>query len=123
MEIKQYFYLFKKWLWLLILGGIIGGLVGYFISSSQPVVYETSTRIMVSRGLDQEGASYYFYNEVQLAKTYTQLINTQPVLDRLSEQLGFKVSAGQISVKQVQDSLVLDVTVSDNDAQRTALIR
>ncbi len=122
MEIKQYFYLFKKWLWLLILGGIIGGLIGYFFSTTQPTVYQTSTRIMVSRGLDQEGASYYFYNEIQLAKTYTQLINTRPVLDKLSEQLGFNVSEGQISIKQVQDSLVLDVTVSDNDAQRTALI-
>lgn len=122
MEIKQYFYLFKKWLWLLILGGLIGGLVGYFISSRQPEVYQTSTRIMVSRGLDQEGSSYYFYNEIQLAKTYTQLINTRPVLDKLSEQLGFQVRENQVSIKQVQDSLVLDVTVSDNDAERTALI-
>ncbi len=122
MEIKQYFYLFKKWLWLLILGGVIGGLIGYFISSRQPEVYQTSTRIMVSRGLDQEGSSYYFYNEIQLAKTYTQLINTRPVLDKLSEQLGFQVRENQISIKQVQDSLVLDVTVSDNNAERTALI-
>ena len=122
MEIKQYFYLFKKWLWLLILGGIIGGLVGYFISSTQPVVYQTSTRIMVSRGLDQESAGYYFYNEIQLAKTYTQLINTRPVLDKLSEKVGYTVNESKISVKQVQDSLVLDLTVMDNDAERTAEI-
>lgn len=122
MEIKQYFFLIKKWAWLLLLGGIIGGLIGYFISTTQPTVYQTSTRIMVSRGLDQDSSGYYFYNEIQLAKTYSQLINTRPVLDILSEKLGFKVSEGQISVKQVQDSLVLDVTVSDNEAQRTALI-
>ncbi len=122
MEIKQYYSHFKKWLWLLILGGIIGGLIGFFVSSRQPVVYQAGTRIMVSRGLDTESASYYFYNEVQLAKTYTQLINTRPVLDKLSQQLGFNVNESQVAIKQVQDSLVLDVTVTDSIAERTALI-
>lgn len=122
MEIKQYFLLVKKWLWLLIAGGVIGVIIGYFVSATQPVVYQTFTEVMVSRGLDQDNAGYYYYNELQLAKTYSQLINTKPVLDILSERLGYNVSQGQISVRQVQDSLVLDVYVTDSNAQRTAEI-
>ncbi len=122
MEIKQYFYLIKKWAWLLILGAVVGGIIGFFVSSSQPVVYQTSTKIMVSRGMDQESTGYYFYNEIQLAKTYSQLINTGPVLKQLSEKLGYTVNSGQIGVKQVVDLLVLDLTVYDNNAERTAEI-
>lgn len=122
MEIKQYLFLIKKWAWLLVLGAVVGLMIGYFISSSQDVVYQTSTKIMVSRGLDQDSTSYYFYNEIQLAKTYTQLINTGPVLQKLSDKLGYNVTAGQIGVKQVVDSLVLDLTVTDNNAERTAEI-
>ncbi len=122
MEIKQYLYLIKKWAWLLLLGAAVGGVIGYFYSASQPVVYQTSTKIMVSRGLDQDSSSYYFYNEIQLAKTYSQLINTDPVMRKLSETLGYTVRSSQIKVNQVVDSLVLDLVVTDGNAERTAEI-
>jgi capsular exopolysaccharide synthesis family protein len=121
-EIKQYLLLFRKWLWLLVAGGLLGGLIGYLISLYQPTVYETATKIMVSRPLDQENQSYYFYNEIQLTKTYAQLINTGPILESLSGQLGYPVIKEQIEVKQIAESLLLEVTVQDNNPQRAAQI-
>lgn len=121
-DIRQYLLLFRKWLWLIVAGAVFGGLVGYLISLYQPTVYETATKIMVSRSLDQEGQSYYFFNEIQLTKTYAQLINTGPILQALSKRLGYEVSKGQIDVDQIAESLLLEITVQDQDPQRAAEI-
>jgi capsular exopolysaccharide synthesis family protein len=119
-EVRQYLLLFRKWFWLLLLGAILGGGLGYLISLYQPTVYETATKIMVSRTMDQDSQTYYFFNEIQLAKTYAQLINTGPVLEALSDQLGYPVKKSQIEVKQIADSLLLEVKVHDSDPQRAA---
>lgn len=121
-EIKQYLLLFRKWLGLLFIGFILGGGLGYLISLYQPTVYETITKIMVSRSMDQEGQTYYYLNEIQLAKTYAQLINTGPILQALSERLGYPVVKEQIAVKQIAESLLLEVRVQDHDPQRAAQI-
>jgi len=122
MEFRQYFLLLRKWVWLIILGAVLGGLAGFIISSRQPEVFRTTTKIMVSRALDQESQGYYFWNEVQLAKTYAQIINTSQVLKPLSEKLGYAVHSSQININQVQDSLLLNLTVTDSDPQRAVVI-
>jgi polysaccharide biosynthesis transport protein len=123
MELKQYLLLARKWLWLLVVGVILGGAVAYIFAARQPVVYQTQTRIMVSRASEQDATSYYStYNDIQLAKTYAQLITTEPVLKTLSERLGYKVSAGQIRVEQVTDSYLLQISVTDGDPTRAAEI-
>lgn len=75
---------------------------------------------MVSRAVEQENSFYSYYNEVQLAMTYSQLINTEPVLTALGEKLGYAVSSGQIQVEQIKDSLLMLVTVQDGNPQRAA---
>jgi len=120
MEIKQYFLLFRKWFWLLALGAILGGASAYLFSRSQPVVYQTSTRIMVSSASDNQNQSYNYYYDSQLVKTYAQIINSQPITKVLSERLGYPVSGGQIQVRQIPDSTLLQLTVTDNNPQHAA---
>ncbi len=122
VELKQYIYLLRKWLWLFLIGGLLGCAAGYLFSLYQPTIYETSTKILVSRAIDQDSQTYYFFNELQLAKTYAQLINTGLILQNLNQELGFEVGKDQISVRQVEDSLLLEITVRDSDPERAARI-
>lgn len=122
VELKQYIYLLRKWLWLFLIGGLLGCAAGYLFSLYQPTIYETSTKILVSRAIDQDNQTYYFFNELQLAKTYAQLINTGLILQNLNQELGFEVGKDQISVRQVEDSLLLEITVRDSDPERAARI-
>ena len=87
MEIRQYLLLLRKWAWLLILGGVLGGTVSYIYSKLQPDLYQTSTKIMVSAAQDQ-GNQYYYtaYNDIQLAQSYAQIINTEPMMQALEQQ-------------------------------------
>ncbi|MFM8320016.1 MAG: polysaccharide biosynthesis tyrosine autokinase [Chloroflexota bacterium] len=92
----------------------------YIYSSYQPVIYQTATRIMVSRAQDQESQVYSMYYDIQLAGSYAQLINTGPILDMLGEKLGYSVGKGQIGVNQVTNSQLIDLTVTDSVPQRAA---
>jgi polysaccharide biosynthesis transport protein len=122
MEIRQYLLFARKWFWLLILGGILGGAAAYVFSIFQPVIYQTSTQIMVSRAQDQENQNYYnIYGDIQLAQNYARLITTTPVLQALSDELGYPVHGG-ISVKQTSNTNLLEITVNGGDPTRIAQV-
>jgi len=123
MEIKQYLLLLRKWIWLLLIAAVVGGGVGYFLSTLQPTIYETSARFIVISSPEERVSSYYYtYNESQLAKSYSDMIATEQVLDILSDRLGFSVSPGQINVRPVTDSAIIEITVRDLNPEEAALI-
>ncbi len=123
MELRQYLFLLRKWSWLLILGALVGGGVGYYMSTRQPDVYQTNTRIMVMRAPEDRPTEYStVWSDIQLAKTYSQLISTGPVLKALGEELGYQVSGGQIRASQVPELFILEVSVRDGDPIRAAEI-
>jgi succinoglycan biosynthesis transport protein ExoP len=122
MELRQYFYLVLKWLWMLILGTVAGAVVAYGMALTQPLVYQAKTKVMVSRAPDQTISDYSIYSDLQLAKSYVELIVTQPVIDATSEKMGFKVSKGQVSVRQIPDTLLLEITVKDGNPGSAMLV-
>ena len=103
MEIKQYLLYLRKWAWLLVIGAVIGGGIAYYLGAQQPELYRTSTRVMVSRPQDDPNSVNYYsiYNDIQLGKTYAQLLAIDPVIQAVSDELGYQVSGGQIRVEQV----------------------
>ena len=118
MELRQYFYLFKRWAWLVILGLILGMVAGYVYSMNQTPVYQTTTKVMVSSSPNGMASNIYaIYGDQQLAQTYVQLLTTQPILDGVSETLGYKVSSGQITAQQIQSSPIIRITVEDTIPQ------
>ncbi|MEA3441023.1 MAG: polysaccharide biosynthesis tyrosine autokinase [Chloroflexota bacterium] len=122
MEIRQYLLILRKWFWLLLLGAVIGGGLGYFLSTRQPTIYQTRAKFMIISSPEERASNYYYtYNENQLAKSYSEMINTEQVLEILSERLGFRVSAGQIGVKTDPDSSIIEITVRDQNPERAAL--
>jgi capsular exopolysaccharide synthesis family protein len=120
MEIRQYLLLLRKWAWLLIIGGVLGGTVSYVFSKLQPDLYQTSTKIMVSAAQDQGSQSNYYsaYNDIQLAQSYAQIINTESIMQTLSKKLGYPVYS--VGVQSKPDSQVIELTASDGDPKRAA---
>ena len=123
MELKQYFQIVRRWLWLLILGFALGGGAGYYYSTLQKPVYQASTRLMIMSA-PQEQSYYYdtYYRDQQLTQTYLELLSTQPVLDAVGEELGSAISGGQIQAQQVRDTPVIELTIKDRDPGRAAAI-
>lgn len=123
MELKDYVRIVQRWVWLLVLGVVLGGGAGYLISSYQTPVYQTVSRVMVMRPPQQESVSDYAYlSGQQLTQTYIQLMTTQPVLDAASAALGYEVKLEQISVQQIRDTQVIQLTVEDQDPAQVVQI-
>ncbi len=123
MEIKQFLFLIRKWFWLLILGGILGGAAAFIFSIRQPEIFQTTSKMLVQSPVDAQTSYYYsYYDDVQRVKNYIQLLTTEPVLKALSDKLGYQVTANLIETKQVQDSQIVEITVKNTDPIRAATI-
>ena len=120
MEIRTYLLLLRKWAWLLILGTFVGGIASFGYSLTQQTIYQTATKIMVSRSQEQDNPYYNAYNDIQLAQSYAQIINTQQIMQTLSERLGYPVSSSQVAAKQITDSQLIILSVIDSDPIRAA---
>lgn len=120
MELKQYLQMVRRWLWLLILGIVLGGGAGYYFSDLQEPVYQASTRALVMRPPLEQSSDLTYYSDLQLVQTYIQLLSTQPVLDAASERLGYQVNKGQIKVQQNQETQIIQVTVEDQTPNQAA---
>lgn len=124
MELRQYLLIARRWAWLLILGLALGALAGFFVSQFQSPVYQSATRILIlrpSRGT-ATSADLAYLNDQQLTQTYMQLLTTPPVLEAASSELGFGVSARQITVQQISTTQVIRLAVEDSDPAHAAMI-
>lgn len=124
MELRQYLQIARRWAWLLILGLVVGGAAGYFFSSFQSPVYQSTTRLLILRPSRNiaSSADLAYLNDQQLTQTYLQLLTTQPVLDSASADLGYAISDRQVSVQQISTTQVIRLAVEDGDPVRAAAI-
>ena len=120
MEIRRYFVIIRRWLWLGILGLLIGGVAGYYSTANQTPMYQASTRFVILRSAQSNFDYAAYLDSQQLVQTYVQLLTTESVLAAASEELGYQVSVGQAEATQVDDTNFVFLTVRDADPQHAA---
>jgi len=122
MDIKQLFSTFKRWLWLVVLGTIIGGSLGYYLSSRQTPVYQAQAKFVILPAAQTTYDYYSYLNNLDMISTYTQLLTTEDLLYEASNRLGFPVMKGQATASQVGDTKFVILTVKDTDPYKAAVI-
>lgn len=122
MDVKQIFSLIKRWLWLLILGSVIGTGIGYYISVRQTPIYQAQARFVILPAAQTTYDYYSYLNNQDLIDTYAQLLTTEELLYQASETLGFPVRKGQATAQQVDDTKFVVLTVKDPDPFKAATI-
>lgn len=122
MEIKGIFSILRRRLWIILIGLIIGLLAGLFYSLRQVPIYQASTRFVVMRSAQTTYDYYTYLDAQQLISTYTELLTTERLVNKASEQLGFDVQIGQADASQIGDTQFVRLTVRDTDPQEAAAI-
>lgn len=95
MELVQYIRLFRRWLWLLMLAALVGASISFVDATQQPLQYDASTLLVVGISIEtpnSEGPSFEGYSML----TYSQLLQTQDVLEAAVSSLGNPITAGEL---------------------------
>jgi len=122
MDLKQLFSTFKRWLWLVVLGALIGGSLGYYLSNRQTPIYQAQARFVILPAAQTTYDYYSYLNNLNIISTYTQLLTTEDLLYEASNKLGFPVMKGQATATQVGETQFVVLTVKDTDPYKAAVI-
>ncbi|MBU0495761.1 MAG: polysaccharide biosynthesis tyrosine autokinase [Chloroflexi bacterium] len=121
MELRQYLNLVRKWWWLAVLGLILAGGTAYLVTSTIPPTYQSRTVLMI----DQARTGVTDYSSIiasqRLAETYAQVIQSRAVLGQVQQNLGLPYPPA-VSVSAVGDTQLLQIYVSDSNAERAQAI-
>ena len=127
MELRQYFNIIWKWLWLIILAVIIAAGASYLASRAATPLYQTKTTLLVGQGTQNLNLnSYDLYIGQQLAQTYAELVRREPVLKGVVQSLGLNrdwtTLIGQVSARAVPNTQLVEVYVADSDPYRAKVL-
>ena len=127
IDIKEYFYLFWSWIWLILLAGVIAGAAAYLVSIRTTPIYQSSTRLLVSDPPALSNVNYGgMVSSQNMTSTYAQMMVDDPVLQGVIDQLKLHTTTVElnksITVDIVPNTQLLVVSVSDPNPTQAANI-
>jgi succinoglycan biosynthesis transport protein ExoP len=131
MDLRQYWHLVRRWLWLVVLGALVGGSLAYVIGRNTKPVYQASTTLLIAPGSSQALDSYStLIASERLARTYAQLLHSSPVMEETYRRLESMEAEGlpvgdlstsfSISAVPVRDTQLIQVSVTGTDPDMIA---
>lgn len=122
---------FKK-NWILCVGiTLVTTIVGFLISAFLLTeVFTATSRLIIVQQTNNDAAQQITYNDVQLSQklvsTYTEIIKSEAVLDKVSDNLNIVYDAEELqkmlAIISVNNTEVIDVSVTSQDPELSAKI-
>ncbi|WP_027954849.1 YveK family protein [Halobacillus kuroshimensis] len=129
ISLKEIFEVIKKRVWLIVGlaagAAVISALITLFVLTP---TYESSSQFIVNQSNNQEQSAQYNYDEirtnVELINTYNVIIQSPKILDQVADELNLDMTAStlsnKISVSNAEQSQVVNVTATDENAMLAA---
>ena len=126
-DLRRYTALLWHWAWLLILLTILGGATAFILSKRSTPVYQAATRLLINEAPATKNTDYAsVLASERLARTYSELLTTKPVLNEVISRLGLSTNErklrASVDVNLLRDTQLIDVSVEDTDPLRAAEI-
>ncbi len=127
MELKQYWSIVWKWMWLIVLSTGIAAVSSYLATSQSPRIYQASTTLLIGQSIQNLNPNAQdIYTSQQLALTYVQIVKTEAVLQGAIDALGLKMSPdqlrGSVNASIVQGTQLIDLRVVDTNPARAQAV-
>lgn len=127
IELRQVIkILLRRW-WLLVIGAVLAGTIGYYVSLMQTPVYEAATTMIVGRSttaVNLERSDIQLSQ--QLAITYADFVRRRPVLKGAIDALGLSDSwqelRNQVQVKAVEGTQLFEIHVNADSPTKAKMI-
>ena len=118
MELRHYWDLARRWLWLILLTAVIATIAAYVFSIRQTPIYQASTRLQVLQGSSSNPTVTYadILLSERLSRTYAEVLTARPILEQTVQRIGLngltaEQLAKSVTVQPVRDTQLLDFTV------------
>lgn len=122
MDIRRIIVLVQRWMWLLLVGLIVGVNAGILASRLQEPVYRAKTQLLVSRSTREDNTSFAGLNNQQLAQTYIQVLKTKNLRTSTMERAGVEFTAEQVDIQLLPDTQIVEISVEENDPEAAAAV-
>ena len=130
INIKEYFSYLKHYVFafVIVTAIAVGGVIAYDTTVKKPL-YQARTTVVIAKSDSVDGASVSL-NDVnasqKLANTYSEIAKSELVLNRVIEELGLSMSSKELSkgitIKPIEDTSIISISVKDQNATRSATI-
>jgi succinoglycan biosynthesis transport protein ExoP len=121
-ELKRYGAILWHWVWLIILGTLLGAGAAYVSSRLTTPVYAASTTLLISEAPSSGKTADYasILTSERLAQTYSAMMTKRPVMDEVAKSLGLvdmpsDALARRVSVNLVRDTQLVVLQVENED--------
>ncbi len=117
-DIRKYTYILMRRAWIVLLIAVLGGTIAFILSKRTVPIYLASTRLLINEAPATKNADYAsVLASERLARTYSELLTTQPVLEEVISRLGLSRNerqlASQVRVNLLLDTQLIDISVED----------
>ena len=124
IDLREYFFILKKKMWLIglsaIICGLISGLVSFFVLKP---VYEANTSLIVNKEVENETTQMTTTDDLnyvqKLAITYGEIIKSRTVItstiEKLKLDMTYEELVGAVSVSNVADTQIIKISVQNNN--------
>lgn len=127
LDLTRLFYALIKRVWLILIVAVVGacGAAGYTHFRIAPTYTSTSSMVVLTKETTLTSLADLQLGS-QLTKDYTVLITSRPVLETVIDNLGIEMSyktlKQQISIQNPEDTRILYISVTTNDAKQAKAI-
>ena len=125
MELRHYLSLVQRWLWLILLGGVLGAGLAFVYSRLSTPIYQSTIVLLTTQGSTAAQDYYSMLSTQRAGTTYVEAIKSPVVLRQVYNDLGIpweEKLAQNIVVQIVRDTPLLRVSVLDPDPARAQAI-
>ncbi len=127
MELLNYIRILRKWLWLIVVAVVLAAGSSYIASLLQTPLYRTSTTLIVGQVLqDRTPDAVGIYTSQQLAQTYIQLVNREPILEATVDSLELPFAwtdlRNSVAAVPVEGTQLIEIAVIDANPKRAQAI-
>ena len=128
MEIRQYFFIIQRWLWLIVLGAILAGATTFLVNQAQEPIYQATSKLLINEGNGGGGRDEYtaLLTSERLALSYVERLKNREVLQEVIDNLSLNMTVTDLSetlgVTLIGQTQLVALSAEHTDPQTAALI-
>ncbi|MDI6693930.1 MAG: polysaccharide biosynthesis tyrosine autokinase [Anaerolineales bacterium] len=128
IDIRQYLWILWRYLWLIVLAGILGAGVAYYVSVTQTPIYQSTTTVLINESAAKNAVTDYttILASERLTKTYSEMLVKTPVMEEVARRLNLKVLPDdlqkRVEAQPVRDTQLVKISVEDPNPYLAAAI-